>query len=84
MLAATAAVPSFWAAVLLDCSCDKLRGPISCNKLGSAQNKWAVPVSGGVAKIFKDGGQLMQLSVQYCTRVTRPLTFSSSFKSRNR
>jgi hypothetical protein len=35
--------------------------------------KWTVPLGGGVAKTFKDGGQLMQLSVLYYTDVVRPL-----------
>jgi hypothetical protein len=48
-------------------------GPVITANWVSAQNKWAVPVGGGIAKTFKDGGQLMQLSVQYYTWVTRPL-----------
>lgn len=39
-----------------------------------AQNKWTVPVGGGVSKTFKNDGQLMQLSMLYYTAVTRPLT----------
>ena len=39
-----------------------------------AQNKWTVPLGGGVSKTFKNDGQLMQLSVLYYTNVTRPLT----------
>lgn len=35
--------------------------------------KWTVPLGGGLAKTFKDGDQLMQLSVVYYTNVTRPL-----------
>ena len=38
-----------------------------------AQNKWTVPLGGGVSKTFKNEGQLMQLSVLYYTNVTRPL-----------
>ncbi|MBV8221768.1 MAG: neuromedin U [Candidatus Eremiobacteraeota bacterium] len=38
------------------------------------QNKWAVPVGGGVSKTFKNDGQLMQLSVLYYSYVARPLT----------
>ncbi|HVR45456.1 MAG TPA: neuromedin U [Candidatus Binatia bacterium] len=38
-----------------------------------AQNKWTVPLGGGVSKTFKNDGQLMQLSVLYYTNVTRPL-----------
>ncbi len=36
-------------------------------------NKWTVPLGGGFSKTFKDGGQLMQLSVLYYTNVIRPL-----------
>lgn len=39
----------------------------------TAENKWAVPVGGGIAKTFKDDDQLMSLSVQYYTYVVRPL-----------
>lgn len=39
----------------------------------ATQKKWAVPVGGGVAKTFKAGDQLMQLSASYYTYVTRPL-----------
>lgn len=35
--------------------------------------KWTVPVGGGVSRTFKDGGQLMQLTVLYYTNVVRPL-----------
>jgi hypothetical protein len=35
--------------------------------------KWTVPLGGGVAKTFKDAGQLMQLTVLYYTNVVRPL-----------
>jgi hypothetical protein len=34
---------------------------------------WAVPLGGGISKTFKAGDQLMQLSVDYYTYVTRPL-----------
>lgn len=47
--------------------------PIITANWAAAQNKWAVPVGGGVANTFKDGDQLMQLSVQYYTWLTRPL-----------
>ncbi|HEY2473849.1 MAG TPA: hypothetical protein VGI19_03515 [Candidatus Cybelea sp.] len=47
--------------------------PIITANWTAAQNKWAVPLGGGVAKTFKDGDQLMQLSVFYYTYVTRPL-----------
>jgi hypothetical protein len=40
----------------------------------AAQNKWAVPLGGGVSKTFKLGDQLMFLGVQYYTYVSRPLT----------
>ncbi|MGA7745879.1 MAG: hypothetical protein WCC70_11310 [Candidatus Aquilonibacter sp.] len=36
-------------------------------------NQWAVPLGGGVAKTFKAGDQLMQLSASYYTYVTRPI-----------
>ena len=39
----------------------------------AAQNKWAVPLGGGVSRTFKDGDQLMSLAVSYYTYVTRPL-----------
>ena len=38
-----------------------------------AQNKWAVPVGGGVANTFKAGDQLMSLGVFYYSYVSRPL-----------
>ncbi|MGA8384755.1 MAG: hypothetical protein WA304_08115 [Candidatus Cybelea sp.] len=40
----------------------------------AAQNRWAVPLGGGVARTFKDGDQLMSLAVSYYTYVTRPLS----------
>jgi hypothetical protein len=36
------------------------------------QNRWAVPLGGGVARTFKEGDQLMSLAVSYYTYVTRP------------
>jgi hypothetical protein len=39
----------------------------------AAAQKWAVPLGGGIAKTFKDGDQLMSLSVLYYTYVVRPL-----------
>jgi hypothetical protein len=48
--------------------------PIITANWTPAQNKWTVPVGGGVSKTFKNEGQLMQLSVLYYTNVTRPLT----------
>lgn len=38
------------------------------------QNKWAVPLGGGVGKTFKAGDQLMSLAVSYYTYVARPLS----------
>jgi len=35
--------------------------------------KWTVPLGGGGSKTFKDGEQLMQISVLYYTNVVRPL-----------
>jgi len=35
--------------------------------------KWTVPLGGGIAKTFKDEGQLMSVSVLYYTNVVRPL-----------
>lgn len=40
----------------------------------ATQNKWAVPLGGGVSKTFKLGDQVMQLSTQYYTYVARPIT----------
>jgi hypothetical protein len=40
----------------------------------AAQNRWAVPLGGGVARTFKDGDQLMSLAVSYYTYVIRPLS----------
>jgi hypothetical protein len=48
--------------------------PIITANWTTAQNKWTVPVGGGVSKTFKDDGQLMQLSMLYYTNVARPLT----------
>lgn len=39
----------------------------------ASSNQWAVPLGGGVAKTFKAGDQLMQLSVSYYSYVTRPI-----------
>ncbi len=47
--------------------------PIITANWTAAQNKWAVPLGGGVARTFKAGDQLMQLSVLYYTYVTRPI-----------
>jgi hypothetical protein len=48
--------------------------PIVTANWGAAQNKWTVPLGGGVSKTFKNDGQLMQLTVLYYTNVVRPLT----------
>ncbi len=48
--------------------------PIVTANWTATQNKWAVPLGGGVAKTFKLGDQLMQLSAQYYTYVARPIT----------
>jgi hypothetical protein len=47
--------------------------PIMTANWSAAQNKWAVPIGGGVARTFRDGDQLMSLAVSYYTYVTRPL-----------
>ncbi len=47
--------------------------PIITTNWDAAQNKWAVPLGGGVAKTFKSGDQLMSISALYYTYVTRPL-----------
>ncbi len=39
----------------------------------AAQNKWAVPVGGGISRTFKDDGQLMSLAIVYYTYVVRPV-----------
>jgi len=46
--------------------------PILTANWTAAQNKWAVPLGGGIARTFKDDGQLMSLSLLYYTYVTRP------------
>lgn len=47
--------------------------PIMTSNANLPGTKWTVPVGGGVAKTFKDEGQLMQLTVLYYTNVVRPL-----------
>ncbi len=47
--------------------------PVMTANWSAAQNKWAVPLGGGVARTFKDGDQLMSLAVSYYTYITRPL-----------
>lgn len=37
----------------------------------ATNNKWAAPIGGGIAKTFKAGDQLMQLSVSYYTFLSR-------------
>ncbi|MBV9719317.1 MAG: neuromedin U [Candidatus Eremiobacteraeota bacterium] len=39
----------------------------------TAQNKWTVPIGGGVSKTFKADDQLMSLAVLYYTNIVRPL-----------
>jgi hypothetical protein len=48
--------------------------PIVTASWSATQNKWAVPLGGGVARTFKLGDQLMSLSAQYYTYVARPIT----------
>jgi hypothetical protein len=48
--------------------------PILTASWSATQNKWAVPLGGGVAKTFKAGDQLMSVSAQYYTYVARPIT----------
>ena len=48
--------------------------PIITANFTAAQNKWAVPLGGGISRTFKAGNQLMSLQLQYYTYVTRPLT----------
>jgi hypothetical protein len=47
--------------------------PIMTSNANLPGTKWTVPLGGGVAKTFKDGGQLMQLTALYYTNVVRPL-----------
>jgi hypothetical protein len=48
--------------------------PILTANWNATENKWAIPLGGGIAKTFKAGDQVMQLSVLYYTYVARPLT----------
>jgi hypothetical protein len=48
--------------------------PILTANWTATQNKWAVPVGGGIARTFKLNDQLMSLSIQYYTYVARPVT----------
>jgi len=47
--------------------------PIMTSNANLPGIKWTVPVGGGVAKTFKDGDQLMQVTALYYTNVVRPL-----------
>ncbi len=47
--------------------------PIMTSNANLPGTKWTVPVGGGVAKTFKDGDQLMQITALYYTNVVRPL-----------
>ncbi len=40
----------------------------------ATQDKWAVPLGGGISKTFKAGDQLMSLAVSYYTYVARPVS----------
>jgi hypothetical protein len=40
----------------------------------ATQNKWTIPLGGGVSKTFKAGDQVMQFSLQYYMYVARPVT----------
>ncbi len=48
--------------------------PILTPTWSATQNKWAIPLGGGVSKTFKADDQLMSLSAQYYTYVARPIT----------
>lgn len=47
--------------------------PVITANWNASQNKWAVPLGGGIARTFKVGEQLMSLNVSYYTYVTRPI-----------
>ncbi len=47
--------------------------PIMTSNASLPGTKWTVPVGGGVAKTFKDGDQLMQITMLYYTNVVHPL-----------
>jgi hypothetical protein len=47
--------------------------PIMTSNASLPGTKWTVPVGGGVARTFKDGDQLMQLTMLYYANVVRPL-----------
>jgi hypothetical protein len=48
--------------------------PVITANWTATQNKWAIPLGGGVAKTFKLGDQLMSVSALYYTYVARPIT----------
>ncbi|MGC1380021.1 MAG: hypothetical protein WA814_03220 [Candidatus Baltobacteraceae bacterium] len=48
--------------------------PIITANWTAAQNKWAVPLGGGVARTFKAGDQVTSVSVLYYSYVARPIT----------
>jgi hypothetical protein len=48
--------------------------PIITANWMATQNKWAVPIGGGVSRTFKVGDQLMQLSALYYTYLPRSTT----------
>jgi hypothetical protein len=47
--------------------------PIVTSNANLPGTKWTVPLGGGISRTFKDGDQLMQLSILYYTNVVRPL-----------
>ncbi len=47
--------------------------PIVTSNANLPGTKWTVPLGGGVAKTFKDGDQLMQITMLYYTNVVHPL-----------
>ncbi|MGC2129998.1 MAG: hypothetical protein WA629_07880 [Candidatus Aquilonibacter sp.] len=49
-------------------------GPIITANWVATSNRWTVPLGGGVAKTFKAGDQLMQITALYYSAVARPLT----------
>ncbi len=48
--------------------------PVITANWTAAQNKWTVPLGGGVSKTFKLGDQAMQLGLYYYTFVARPVS----------
>lgn len=49
-------------------------GPIITANWVAPSNRWTVPLGGGVAKTFKAGDQLMQITALYYSSVARPVT----------